>query len=229
MSAYVLGKDLMDSLKIFAFEFVREYVLKGLTPYNDQGNPYKPANVVYDFIANLQQQLAHRDESAWNLTGPEREEYIAAHIQPLQERLRNYQSYLDCIQDYTWAEFGLPHDYELASTVIETLVNSRYLKEEVTRFFPWPIKSYAAAKKAMFQSKTSRLTHSQKCKLNCRKIARRLWEQDPLLSITEMINQPEIISNSRKLNGLPFSERTVRNWISCLCPTRRSGRSRQKE
>ena len=226
MSAYVLGKELMNSLKIYAFEFVREYVLKGLTPYTDQGNRYQPADVVYDFIKNLQQELAHRDESAWSLAGPEREEYMAAYIQPLQDRIRNYQSYLDCIQDYTWAEFGLPHDYELASIVIETLVNSRYLKEEVTRFLPWPVKSGKTAQKAMIQSKAPRLTHSQRCKLNCRKIARRLWEQDPLLSITEMINHPEIIENSRKLNGMRFSERTICNWINCLWPKRITGREK---
>ena len=225
MSDYVLGKDLMASLKIYAFEFVREYVLKGLTPYNDQGNPFQPANVVYDFIAELQEQLAGRDELAWNLTGPEREEFIAAHIQPLQDQIRNYQSYLDCLQDYTWAEFGLPHDYELAASFIETLVNSHYLKEEATRFLPWPVKSYAGTKRAMIRSATPKLRHSQQCKLICRKLARRLWEQDPLLSITKMINQPEIVSNSRKLNGQRFSERTLRNWISCICPNRRSGRS----
>ena len=229
MSVYVLGNDLMDSLKIYAFEFVREYVLKGLTPYTDQGNPYQPDKVVYDFIENLQQQLADRDELAWNLAGLEREKYITAHIQPLQDRIRNYQSYLDCIQDYTWAEFALPHDYEFASTVIETLVNSRYLKAEVTRFFPWPVKSGTTAQKAVIQSKAPRLTRSQRCKLNCRKIARRLWEQDPLLSVTAMTSQPEIIENSRKQNGVPFSERTVRNWISCLCPNRRLGRSPKKE
>ena len=229
MSAYVLGKDLMDSLKIFAFEFVREYVLKGLAPHNEQGNPYGPAEVVYNFITRLEHELASRDESAWDLTGSKREEYIAAHIKPLQDRIRNYQSYLDCIQDYTWAEFGLPHDYELASSFIETLVNSRYLKEEVTRFLPWRLKSYAAAQKARIRSKTPRLTHIQKCKLNCRKIARQLWEQDPLLSITEMTNQLEIVKNARKLNGMPFSERTVRNWISCLCPNRRIGRSPGKK
>jgi hypothetical protein len=155
---------------------VREYVLKGLTPHTDQRIPYRPPEVVYGFITKLEHELARRDESAWNLTGSGREDYIAAHIQPLQERIQNYQSYLDCIQDYTWAEFGLPHDYELASSIISTLVNSRYLKDEATRFLPWPVKSYPIAKEAMIQSKTSRLTHSQKCKLNCRKIARRLWE-----------------------------------------------------
>ena len=37
MSAHVLGKELMKSPKIYAFEFVREYVLKGVTPYTSQG------------------------------------------------------------------------------------------------------------------------------------------------------------------------------------------------
>lgn len=229
MPGHVLGNDLMDSLKIFGFEFVREYVLKGLTPYNNQLKPFQPAKVVYDFIENLQQQLAQRDESAWNLAGSEREEYIAAHIQPLQDRIRNYQSYLDCIQDYTWAELGLPHDYELASYFIETLVNSHYLKEQVTRFLPWPVKSHVSSQEVKSPCRTRRLTHSQKCKLNCRKIARQLWEQNPLLSITEMIHHPEIIENSRKKDGVRLSEKTVRNWISCLCPNRRTGRSSIKK
>jgi hypothetical protein len=228
MSAYVFGKDLMASLKIVGFEFVREFVLKGLTPRSDQGNPYRPAEVVYDFITRLEQELARQDELAWSLTGPEREEYIAAHIEPLQDRIRNYRNYLDCIQDYTWAEFGLPHDYELAAGFIETLANSHYSKEEVTRFLPWPVKSSAAPQATVIQAKTPRSTHSQACKQKCRKIAKRIWEQDPMLTIAEMIKQPEIIANSRKLNGLQFSQSTVRNWISCLCPNQRLGRSPKK-
>jgi len=228
MSAYVFGKDLMASLKIVGFEFVREFVLKGLTPRTDQGSPYRPAEVVYDFITRLEQELAHQDELAWRLAGLEREEYIAAHIQPLQDRIQNYRNYLDCIQDYTWTEFGLPHDYELATGFIEALTNSHYLKEEVTRFLPWPVKSPATPQKAMIQSKTPKLAHSQACKLKCRKIAKRIWEQDPILTIAEMIKQPEIVKNSRKLNGLPFSESSVRNWISCLCPNLKLGRSLKK-
>jgi hypothetical protein len=228
VSAYVLGKGLMDSLKIFAFEFVRDYVLKGLTPHTEQGNPYQPAEVVYDFVARLEHELARQDELAWNLTGPEREDYIATHILPLQDRIQNYRDYLDCIQDYTWAEWGLPHDYELASSFIRTLVNSHYLKEEACRFLPWPVKSSAGLQGAMPSSKPPTLPHSQNCKLKCRKIAKRIWEQDPILTIAEMIKQPEITENSRKLNGMPFSKSTVRNWIGCLCPHQRLGRPLKK-
>jgi hypothetical protein len=228
LSAYVLGKSLMDSLKIFAFEFVHDYVLKGLTPHTDQGNPYRPAEVVYDFLARLEHELARQDEFTWNLSGPEREDYIAAHIRPLQDRILNYRNYLDCIQDYTWDEFGLPHDYELATRFIETLVNARYLKEEVTRFLPWPVKPSVGPKEAIVASKTPKLAHSQACKLKCRKIAKRIWEEDPILTIAEMIKQPEIIANSRKVNGLPFSKSTVRNWIRCLYPNQRLRRSQKK-
>lgn len=49
-----------------------------------------------------------------------------------------------------------------------------------------------------------------------------------MLTIAEMIKQPEIIANSRKLNGLQFSQSTVRNWISCLCPNQRLERSPKK-
>jgi len=229
MSAYVFGKDLMAALKIVGFEFVREYVLKGLTPHTDQGNPYLPAEVVYDFTRRLEQELAHHDEFAWSLTGLEREEYIAAHIQPLQERIEKYRNYFDCIQDFTWSGFGLPHDYELALSFIETLENSHYLKEEVTRFLPWPVKPAVKTKQSVIESKPPQLNHSQECKLKCRQEARLIWEEDPLLTIAEMIKRPEIIRNSIKLNGTPYSEKTVRYWIECLCPNRRPGRKPLKK
>jgi hypothetical protein len=228
VTAYVLGKEVMASLKIVAFEFVRNYVLKGLSPRTNEGDPYPPSQVVFDFIAKLEQELANRDEEAWNLVGLEREKYVAAHIEPLQDRLQNYRSYLDCVQDYSWAEFGLPHDYELAALFIETLVNSRYVKEEVTRFLPWPVKSPPMPQSTSIQPRPAKLHHSQECKLNCRKIARHLWEQDPLLTIAEMIKKPGIIENSKKTNGMPYSEATIRNWISCLCPNRKRGRRAKK-
>jgi len=223
MSAHVIGRDLLASLKIFGFEFVREYVMKGLTPYTDQGNPYRPAEVVYDFIVELEQELARHDEVAWNLNGLKREEYIATRVQPLHERIQNYQNYLDCIQDFTWPEFGLPHDYDLALKFIETLADSYYLKEEVARFLPWPIKPAPKPKPAVTKSKLSKLKYNQECKLKCRKIAKRIWERDPLLTIDEMIKRPEIVENSRKLNGDLFPKKTVQEWIKCLCPNPRPG------
>lgn len=228
MSAFVRGKDVMDSLAIPAFEFVRDYVLKGLTPHTDHGNPYRPAEVVYEFTAGLENELACQDELAWELTGPAREDYIAAHVQPLQDRLENYRNYLNCIQDYTWAEYGLPHDYELAATFIERLVNSLYLKEQVTRFLPWPVKPPQAPPPSTRHFKALKLTHSKKCKMQCRVIAKQLWEQNPMLSVAGMLRAPEIREHSRKLNGAPFSESTVRNWINCLCPNHLFGRSLRK-
>jgi len=229
MSAFVLGKDLLASLKIFGFEFVREYVLKGLMPHSDQGHPYTPSEIVYDFVAAMEQELAKNDEFAWNLTGTEREEYISAHIQPLHERIQNYRAYLDCIQDYTWTEFGLPHDYDLAVNFIERLVDSHYLKAQIVEFLPWPAKTAQNPKPAAAQSELSKMRHNEECKLKCRNIAKRLWELDPLLTIADMIKQPEIAEYSKKLNGSSYSEKTVRDWIKCLCPNRRPGRRSSKK
>jgi hypothetical protein len=229
MSAFVLGKDLLASLKIFGFEFVRGYVLKGLVPHSDQGQPYRPAEIVYDFVAGLEQELAQHDELAWNLTGKEREEYITTHIDPLHERIQNYRAYLDCIQDFNWPELGLPHDYELAVSFIERLVNSYYAKAEIIDFLPWPVKPAEEPKPATNTSEPSKLKHNQERKLKCRNIAKRLWELDPLLTIADMIKRPEIVENSKKLNGNPYSEKTIRDWIKCLCPNRRPGRRSSKK
>ena len=52
-----------------AFELLRNFVLKGLSPRTNEGDPYPPSQVVFDFIAKLEQELANRDEEAWNLVG----------------------------------------------------------------------------------------------------------------------------------------------------------------
>jgi hypothetical protein len=94
---------------------------------------------------------------------------------------------------------------------------------------PWPAKTAQNPKPATAQSELSKMRHNEECKLKCRNIAKRLWELDPLLTIADMIKRPEIAEYSNKLNGSPYSEKTVRDWIKCLCPNRRPGRRSSKK
>ena len=224
MAALVVGKELMAAWKKPAFYFVRECVLKGLTPRTCEGSACRPAQVVYDLIAGLEQELARRDELAWDLAGAAREEYIATHFEPLQDRIQRYRSYLDCIQDYTWSEFGLPHDLELAAELVEALIRAHYLEEEALRFSHPGAAAPAATAEGADRPAAPAMPHHRRCKRECRKIARRQWERHPLLTIAEMLKDPEIIANSQRSDGRPYSERTVRDWIGCLCPHRRPGR-----
>ena len=94
MSAWILGSEIAASLVLLDFEFARECVSKGLQPHDCQGQPYRPADVVQQFIAGLEHELAQHDDLAWNLFALDREEMIANQIQPLQKRIQDHQVYL---------------------------------------------------------------------------------------------------------------------------------------
>jgi len=53
VSAWILGSEVAGSLGVRDFEFVQEYVAMGLSPYNEQGQPFMPANVVEHYINGL--------------------------------------------------------------------------------------------------------------------------------------------------------------------------------
>lgn len=66
--------------------------------------------------------------------------------------------------------------------------------------------------------------HSAMCREKCREIAKRLWANNPTITIREMTEQDDVIENSKKINGQLFNEDTIRSWINDLCPNRSPGR-----
>ena len=68
---------------------------------------------------------------------------------------------------------------------------------------------------------------NQRHKIECRKVAAKLWEKHPNMTIADMINQNEIIEVSKKSDGALYMEKTVRNWIKDLCPNPAPGRRRR--
>ncbi len=54
----------------------------------------------------------------------------------------------------------------------------------------------------------------------CRAVAEQLWERNPGLTITAVINSAEIRQIVRK----NYIDKTLRNWIKDLCPNRKPGR-----
>ena len=71
-----------------------------------------------------------------------------------------------------------------------------------------------------------KLRNNQRHRERCRAIAALIWSNTPDLSITEMINQPELFSFGCEEHG--YTEKTLRDWVSDLCPSPKPGRPRKK-
>ena len=76
-----------------------------------------------------------------------------------------------------------------------------------------------------------KLRPSQRHRLACRKIAKELWDSEEknnytITPIAAMIDKQELIDVCEKKI---YSEKTMRNWIKDLCPSRLPGRRPQKK
>jgi hypothetical protein len=71
-----------------------------------------------------------------------------------------------------------------------------------------------------------KLRPNQRHKIECRKIAAKIWENDPTITIADMIYRDEIAKVSTPKT---YNEKTLRNWIKDLCPNRSRGRRPKKK
>ena len=71
-----------------------------------------------------------------------------------------------------------------------------------------------------------KLRPNQKHKIECRKIASKIWENDPKVTIADMILRDEI---AKVCETKVYCETTLRNWIKDLCPDRSPGRRPKKK
>ena len=224
MSAWIRGSQLMALVKITDSDLAQNCISHNLTPFNDQGQPIRPAAVVIQHIRALEEDLTQLDKIAWDRTGLEREKIIENQMQPLEERLRSCRRYLHSIENLGWDEFKLPQEHDLAACFVTGWVNSYYRKDEVDRILKENTKPPEEGEPLPVKSKPSRSVNGQERIKNCRETAKQIWNQQPDLTITEMINRHEIILHAKRSDGSTYSEMTVRSWIRDLCPNRRPGR-----
>jgi hypothetical protein len=79
------------------------------------------------------------------------------------------------------------------------------------------------------ESTGKKLKHNQIQRLECRKIAEKLWKTDPTITIEDMIRKDELAKFSFQKDGSKmYSLTTLRVWINDLCPNRDPGRRPKK-
>ena len=70
-----------------------------------------------------------------------------------------------------------------------------------------------------------KLRPSQIHKIECRKVAQKLWKDDETITIKSMAYKDEI---NECFNGKTYGDNTIRKWIKDLCPNRAAGRRSKK-
>jgi hypothetical protein len=71
-----------------------------------------------------------------------------------------------------------------------------------------------------------KLRPSQQHKQNCREVAKALWDENPEITIADMVLRDEI---TQACDGKLYAEKTIRDWIKDLCPNRSPGRRPKKK
>ena len=223
MQGLIHGSQVRSLARISDSEIIQGCITKSLTPHNENGQPVRPADVMAQHIAEMEIELSRLDETAWTLTGAERENWISDRMEPLEEKIKACKIYLQSIKNADWDEFELPTEHGLQGCFASGLLNFRYPAKEVDRYLPKPPQA-AERRTAAIEAKATRSTHAQKCSTQCREIAKRIWDRQPDFTITAMVNHSEIVGRARKPDGSSYSEMTIRNWIRDLCPNPKPGR-----
>lgn len=70
--------------------------------------------------------------------------------------------------------------------------------------------------------------HSSKIKKKVRLLAEQLWDEDPSITIADMVVKDELSEIALKKNNELYSEETLKGWIKDLAPNRSPGRRPKK-
>jgi len=127
-------------------------------------------------------------------------------------------------------ELSLKEHIEIGKIIHNTarFVKLSELKKSLVDVIGIPLPSALFPDNALFnleeEIKVKKHRLSQKAKIECRAIAKKIWGKDPKITIADMINHPELLPHTKKKDGNLYTEKTVRNWIKDLCPDRSKGR-----
>ena len=230
MSKWISGEELLERWHIRDFELFQDCVRKGLQPYDELGQTISPSHLmekITDIDILKKEKVRIREihdewaqELGWNEVGPSYEKEIG----PLEKHIEQSEKRLSSVKDVDWNDIEDPESEMEAKQIITELVNSLFKMEDVEEFQ----KQFGIKGKADEVPKPistpRKLRPNQRHKTECRKVAERLWQEDPAITIADMALKNEI---NELFGGRTYSEDTIRNWIKDLCPDRSPGRRKK--
>ena len=216
-SKYINGKTIIKNRKIKGFELL-DFVINGLTPHTKTGKIFNcprrynlkiQLNGINKWITKLEHPDFPKNLSFWEKERLSFYDTPEMFLHELEHAQIKYTQKMKLLENKTgdrswsWFYIDLPYLEKEAEKLINDLVDSYYLKDDVSKFLP------------------SKLRPSQRHRLTCRDVAGKLWEKDPTITIVSMAKRPEI---KEACEGEKYAESTIRNWIKDLNPNREPGR-----
>lgn len=216
-SRYFSGREILKNRKITGFELLH-FVQGGLKPYKKTGKIFNCSSrhnlkTKLDGISKWIKKIEHPDFPK-NLSFWEKERlsfYDTPEIflHELEHAKIKYTLKIKLLENKTggrswsWFYLDLPYLEKEVEKLINDLVDSYYLKDDVSKIIP------------------SKLRPNQRHKEACRKVAKEIWKKEPTLTIPAMHKRREI---KEACESEEYAESTIRRWIKDLNPNRKPGR-----
>ena len=235
MTKYITGQEIITDLGLRPVELFEDYVSKGFQPYDRHGKPFTPSDVI-SWRYNLDRQRAELVK-LYNLLDEHDDDEDKAHfyerrIVPAVANIQNSEARIQSFQGIGWTDLELPPYPQEADYILNVLANAYFLRAELYRMLnpnhahidldpaedPPPL---PAGKKIQKERPV------QRHRRQCREVAKKIWTEDPDITIADLIVSDEItlVFQDRKE---PYTEDTLRNWVKDLCPNREPGRRPKK-
>lgn len=258
VSGFKTGREIVTEAVIMDFQLF-DFVKNGLQPYTMTGSILespalrgKRAELALT-VQNLKRLTQERDTKFRPITMPkgwvpdkknpkdvmimntliyrtERKEdleRLESKIEELKVKAEDLEKELDRTRSCSWKEYQSPEDEKARRRFIDELLNSFYRKAD---FFEFPeLIALIREEPSPLLTVKHKLRPSQKHREECRKIAKGFWDEEPSITISEIIQREEMVKASKKSNDQLYLEKTVRNWIKDLCPNRARGRRPNKK
>ena len=233
MSKWKTGKEIIDEKGLKHFEFLNEYVRKGLTPHNQLGKAISPYEVI-DKITNingLRKEIEnikiHFSQLSEDLSRDDIEQSFYESTVPVEQEIEIAERRLSDVKDKDWNGVDLPQSEKESLEILTELADSLYLVDSMEKTIPNKISLPDQNQSDRGDVKARKLTPNQKHKIASRAVAEKLRKEDPNITIAACINHQEIID---ACSGKIYLEKTIRDWIKDLWPPekRQPGRPKKK-
>jgi hypothetical protein len=165
-----------------------------------------------------------RSVAVWHDHTPEYVKYLEIEIKNKQKVGAVLEKNLSKVKNDSWSDFHLPYNEDQKKIINNDLLNSTFKLSEVEKI----TKLRKHDQRELDHMPTEKKQRpNQIAKTECRKIAKNLWNEDPSITIADMIVSDKISNECLAIAGNTFTENTLRDWIKDLCPNRLPGRRKK--
>jgi len=243
MTKYITGEKILDSWDINKFDLF-DHVRQGLRAFKKITRHIFECPPEYNLktkLENIDQWIAQMKNPNFpnNLENYHDEERLTGVEHPLlldemhQKRAKIIEK-LDSIQRgkntndmCSWYYCDLPESEQKALAVINSVVDSLFLKTDVTEILGRPTKG--AQDKIFDISKEKMVRYSTRVvRPKCRKAAKKIWVKDPDLAIIEVAGEILLSGIAKNKKSDDYTLERIQIWIREVCPNPRRGRKPDK-